>query len=321
MLMKAVEISHFGGPEGLAVVERAVPTPGPGQLLIAAEAIGVGYADVLIRRGALAAYGFKAGFVPGAEVVGRVTGVGDGVDRSWLGQRVFANFGADVGGGYAELVVADQAAVVVVPDGLASAKAIPLANGVVAKYGLARAALAAGDRLLVRGASGGIGLMVTQLAKAHGIVVAATTSSPERGMRLREYGVAEVLDRSATAPTAPFDAIIDIVAGPALATFFSKLKPGGRMILVGMVGGAPPPDFGMAMFGAFQKSLTFSTLSLNIFDPEARRAALSALMAMAVREAIAPVIHDVVSLEDAAAAHARMESGEVFGKLVLAPHR
>lgn len=320
--MKAVAIQTFGGPEGLQVVDLPTPTVGPGQVLIASEAIGVGYADAMIRSGALASYGFKAGYVLGAEVVGAVVEVGAGVDPSWKGQRVLANLGADVGGGYAEYVVADVQIIVGVPEALSSPQAICLANAVVASYALRRAELGTGDRLLVRGASGGIGLMTTQLAAAQGIAVAATTSSPQRGERLRRYGVSEVLDRSGNAhgaPLAPFDAIVDIVAGRDMASFFGKLRPGGRMILVGMVGGPPSPDFGMALFGSFQKSLIFSTMSLNIYDRTERLASLRDLVDMAARGKLEPVVHGVLPLEEAAVAHRTLESGAVFGKLVLAP--
>lgn len=319
--MKAVAIQAFGGPEGLQVVALPTPTAGPGKVLIATEAIGVGYADVLIRSGALAAYGFKEGHVLGGEVVGTVSEVGDGVDPSWKGQRVLASLG-EGGGGYAEYAVADLTAIVAVPEALSSRQAITLGNAVVARYGLVRAGLRKGDRLLVRGAAGGIGLMTTQIAAAAGVTVAATTSSPERGERLRRYGVSEVLDRSGEAdgaPVEPFDAIVDIVAGPDMASFFGKLKMGGRMVLVGIVGGPPSPDFGMAMFASFQKSMIFSTMSLNVYDRAERQASLRDLVDLAARGALETVVHDVVALENAAAAHRTLESGAVFGKLVLVP--
>jgi NADPH:quinone reductase-like Zn-dependent oxidoreductase len=319
--MKAVAIQAFGAPKGLQVVSRAVPTAGPGKVLIATEAIGVGGVDVLIRSGALAAYGFKEGHVLGSEVVGTITEVGDGVAPSWRGRRVLASLGEN-GGGYAEYAVADVTAIVTVPEELPGPQAVSLGNAVVAKYSLARADVRRGDRLLVRGASGGIGLMTTQLAASTGITVAATTSSPERGERLRRYGVAEVLDRAGRAEGAPvawFDAIIDIVAGPEMASFFGKLKEGGRMVLVGIVGGPPSPDFGMAMISSFQKSMIFSTMSLNIYDREERQASMRDLLDLAARGALQPVVHDIVALEDAAAAHEALESGAVFGKVVLVP--
>ncbi|NEA39543.1 alcohol dehydrogenase catalytic domain-containing protein, partial [Streptomyces sp. SID11385] len=85
--MKAIVIRSFGGPEGLETVDLPTPRPAAGQVLVATEAIGVGGVDVLIRRGALAAYGFAPGFVPGGESAGTVIGTGPGVDPAWRGRR------------------------------------------------------------------------------------------------------------------------------------------------------------------------------------------------------------------------------------------
>jgi NADPH:quinone reductase len=102
--LKAVAIQTFGDPEGLAVIDLPAPAPADGQVLIATEAIGVGGVDAVIRSGALAAYGFKEGHIPGGEVAGTVTAVGNDVDTSWIGQRVWAFTG--VGGGYVEQAIA-----------------------------------------------------------------------------------------------------------------------------------------------------------------------------------------------------------------------
>jgi NADPH:quinone reductase len=102
--LKAVAIQAFGSPEGLAVIDLPDPAPADGQVLIATEAIGVGGVDAMIRSGVLAAYGFREGYVLGGEIAGTVTAVGDGVDASWAGQRVWAFTG--LGGGYAEQAIA-----------------------------------------------------------------------------------------------------------------------------------------------------------------------------------------------------------------------
>lgn len=102
--MRAVAIRQFGDPSGLENIDIAEPVPGRGQVLIATEAIGVGGVDVVIRRGDLAAYGFREGHIPGGEVAGTVSAVGEGVDPAWLGRRVWAFTGT--GGGYVEQAVA-----------------------------------------------------------------------------------------------------------------------------------------------------------------------------------------------------------------------
>src|SRR3954469_15806741 len=186
--MKAVVIRTFGSAEGLEVVDLPVPAPAPGQVRIATEAIGVGGVDAVIRRGTLAAYGFREGHLLGSEVAGRVTAVGEGVDASWTGRRVWAFTG--LSGGYAEQAVASVEDVLALPDGLTGADAVTLGgSGAVAHFALDRARLAPGETVLVRGAAGSIGITAVQLAATGGAgAVAVTTSSAERGARLRDLG-------------------------------------------------------------------------------------------------------------------------------------
>jgi NADPH:quinone reductase len=320
--MRAVAIRAFGGPEGLAVIDRPAPSPAAGQVLIAAEAIGVGGVDAVIRRGALGAYGFTEGHIPGGEIAGTVSAVGDGVDASWAGQRVWAFAG--LGGGYAEQAVVPAESLVPLPAGTSPADAVTLgSSGAVAHFGLHRAGFAPGESVLVRGAAGGIGVMAVQLA-AHGAAsaVAVTTSSADRGARLRELGATHVLDRAGHADgNAPvgYDVIIDIAAGAEMPSFFARLNPGGRMVTVGVVAGYPPPDFAMAMFAAFQKSMSFATFSTDTVPAADRRAAIAAMFAAASRGELRAVVHAVLPLEQALVAHQKMEAGEVFGRIVLVP--
>lgn len=161
--MKAVVISRFGDPDGLEVVDLPAPVPTPGQVRITTEAIGVGGVDAVIRRGTLAAYGFQPGHLPGSEVAGRVTSLGEGVDASWMGRRVWAFTG--LSGGYAEQAVASVEDVLPLPDGLSGADAVTLGgSGAVAHFALDRARLAPGETVLVRGAAGSIGITAVQLA-------------------------------------------------------------------------------------------------------------------------------------------------------------
>jgi NADPH:quinone reductase-like Zn-dependent oxidoreductase len=320
--MKAVAIQSFGGPDGLAVIDLPSPIPVAGQVLIATEAIGVGGVDAVIRRGALAAYGFTEGHVPGGEIVGTVSAVGDGVDGSWAGQRVWAFAG--LGGGYAEQVVAPAESLVPLPAGTSPADAVTLgSSGAVAHFGLARAGFAPGESVLVRGAAGGIGVMAVQLA-AHGSAsaVAVTASSTDRGARLRELGATHVLDRAGGADgdaPAGYDVIIDVVAGPDMPSFFARLNPSGRMVTVGVVAGYPPPDFAMALFTAFRKSMSFATFSTDTVPAADRRAVTAGLFAAASRGELRAVVHEVLPLQQAVVAHRKLEAGEVFGRIVLVP--
>ncbi|MFD6160595.1 zinc-binding dehydrogenase [Nocardia sp. NPDC060256] len=320
--MKAVMAQTFGGPETLTVVDLPDPKPGVDEVLIATEASGVGGVDALIRSGALAAYGAEPGRIPGQEVAGTVSEVGDGVDPTWIGQRVWGFTG--VNGGYAERAIAAAETLVPIPETLSSVAAVTLgSSAMVAHFALRHAHFARGESVLVRGAAGGIGVMVVQLAARGGAsAVAVTTSSAERGDRLRKLGATHVLDRAGhgenDAPTA-YDVIIDIVAGPDLPSFFTKLEPNGRMVVVGAMAGMPPADFGAPMIPRFQKSLSFATFSADTVSLPDRRTATAELFAAATRNELEAVVHEILSLNQAVLAHQKMEAGKVFGRIALTP--
>ncbi|MGW4595924.1 zinc-dependent alcohol dehydrogenase family protein [Streptomyces sp. NPDC004457] len=320
--MRAVVIRAFGDPGGLEVVDVPEPVPAPGQVRIATEAIGVGGVDALIRRGTLGAYGFREGHLLGSEVAGRVTAVGEGVDASWTGRRVWAFTG--LSGGYAEQAVAAVEDVLALPDGLTGADAVTLGgSGVVAHFALDRARFTPGETVLVRGAAGSIGITAVQLAAGDGAsAVAVTASSAERGARLRDLGATYVLDRSGESGTdapAGFDVVIDVVGGPRLPFFLDKLNPNGRYVAVGVVGGQPPADFGMRLMDAFRRSLSFATFSSDTVPGPDRQAVRSSQFADAAHGNLRTVVHEVLPLEQAARAHRAMDAGEVFGRVVLTP--
>ncbi|MEU2304055.1 zinc-binding dehydrogenase [Streptomyces misionensis] len=320
--MKAVVIRTFGDPDGLDVVDVPVPVPAPGQVRVATEAIGVGGVDAVIRRGTLAAYGFREGHLLGSEVAGKVTAVGGGVDASWIGRRVWAFTG--LSGGYAEQAVVAVEDVLPLPDGLTGADAVTLGgSGVVAHFALDRARFTSGEAVLVRGAAGSIGITAVQLAARGGAsAVAVTTSSVERGTRLRDLGATHVLDRSGTGgPAAPvgFDVVIDVVGGPQLPLFLDKLTTNGRYVAVGVVGGQPPADFGMRLMNAFRRSLSFATFSSDTVPGPDRQAVRSSHFADAAHGDLRTVVHAVLPLDQAVLAHREMDAGKVFGRVVLAP--
>ncbi|KMS84642.1 NADPH:quinone reductase [Streptomyces regensis] len=320
--MKAVVIRTFGDPDGLEVVDVPAPVPAPGQVQIATEAIGVGGVDAVIRRGTLAAYGFREGHLLGSEVAGRVTAVGEGVDASWTGRRVWAFTG--LSGGYAEQAVAAVEDVLELPDGLTGADAVTLGgSGVVAHFALDRARFTPGETVLVRGAAGSIGITAVQLAARGGAsAVAVTTSSVERGARLRDLGATHVLDRAGEGgPDAPagFDVVIDVVGGPQLPYYLDKLNSNGRYVAVGVVGGQPPADFGMRLMDAFRRSLSFATFSSDTVPGPDRQAVRSSQFADAAHGNLRTVVHGVLPLDQAVLAHRAMDAGEVFGRVVLAP--
>jgi NADPH:quinone reductase len=324
--VKAVAIQAFGPPEGLALVELPDPQPAAGQVLISTESIGVGGVDVVIRGGTLNAYGFTEGHIPGGEIAGTVTAVGPDVSADWVGQRVWAFTG--LSGGYAEQAVASAAGIIALPPTLSSADAVTLGtSGRVAHFALRHVHFAAGESVLIRGGGGGIGVMAVQLAaRAGASAVAVTTSSPERGDRLRTLGATHVLDRAGhpaavlehgDAGPSGYDVIIDIVGGPGLSSFFANLNPNGRLVAVGIVAGDPPPEFAQPMFAAFQQSLSFATFSTNTVPEAEQRSATAELFAAATRGELTAVVHAELPLHQAILAHQKMAAGEVFGRIVL----
>ncbi|WP_378143869.1 zinc-binding dehydrogenase [Cnuibacter sp. UC19_7] len=317
--MRAITIETFGDPSGMKVVDLPDPAPSPGQVLIRTEAIGVAGVDAVIRRGTLGS-GYPVGMIPGGEAAGIVTATGEGVDRELIGSRVWAFMGT--GGAYAELALAQATDVTPIPEGLSSADAVTLGSAsAVAHFALAQAHAARGASVLVRGAAGSLGIATVELAAQRGAsAVAVTTSSADRGRRLRHLGATHVLDRAGAgdddAPTS-FDVIIDIVGGADIPAFIDRLAPNGRMVLVGAVAGFPPPDFGMALMRSFQKSRSFGVFSLASIPPSDRDAVRRDHFDAVTRGDLHAVIHDILPLDEAAEAHRLMDAGSVFGRIVL----
>ncbi|MEU5690386.1 zinc-binding dehydrogenase [Actinosynnema sp. NPDC020468] len=316
--MRAVTIGGFGPPEGLVVVDLPDPTPAAGQVVITTEAIGVGGVDALIRRGSLAAHGFAVGHVPGTEVAGTVTAIGTGVDPAWAGRRVWAPTGT--GGGYAEQALVPAEVLVPLPPGLSPVDAVTLGgSGAVAHFALLRAGLSPGESVLVRGAAGGIGVVAVQLAARAGAVISVTTSSADRGDRLRALGATHILDRAGRGAPGSHDVVLDVVAGADLPTFLDALAPNGRMVVVGVMAGPPPADFGARLLASFRKSLSFATFSTDTVPTPDRRAATAALFTAARRGEVIAVVHEVLPLGQAVLAHRALDSGAVFGRIALVP--
>ncbi|MCY1042289.1 zinc-binding dehydrogenase [Corallococcus sp. bb12-1] len=312
--MKAVTVEKLGGPEGLVLGEVADPVARAGEVVVAVEASGVGLVDVFQRRGQFPGFD-RPGFVPGAEVAGRIIGTGPGVAREWIGKHVFALVRT---GGYAQRVTVDPGQLIPIPPGLSSVEAVALGvNGLVAKFSLLRAGLRPGERLLVRGAGGGIGLSVVQLAVLEGARVTALTSAA-RAQRVADLGVENVIVRQAdTDVPGGFDIIIDPVAGPELATFFQELRPNGRYVLNGVAAGFPTPDFGTGLLANFAKSPTLSFLSLDSMGPAELAEAGQALFGLAVTRKLVPIVGRTFRLEEAARAQEVLEDGQVLGKIIL----
>jgi NADPH:quinone reductase len=327
--MRVIEVEQPGGPEMLTVVERPDPVPGAGELLIRVAAAGVNRADLLQREGH---YPPPPGVPswPGLEVSGTVIGRGAGVDAAdWPdGLPVAALLG---GGGYAEQVTVPVGQVLPVPAGvdLVAAGGLPEAVATAWTNLIDSGRLVAGETLLVQGGSGGVGSIAVQLATALGVRVLTTAGGPERADRCRELGADVVIDhrtqdvvaavREATEDRG-VDVVLDVLGGGGLAGNVEVLATGGRLVVIGTQRGATG-TLDLMQLMAKRAYVTGSTLRWRTVEQKSRVIADVAAHAwpLIADGRVAPVVHTTLPLDQAAEAHRLMDSGAVFGKVLLTP--
>ncbi len=324
--MKAVEITQPGGPEVLRAAERTRPTAGAGEVLIRVQAAGVNRPDVLQRRGAYAPPP-GASDLPGLEIAGRIE-EGDLAAGGWaVGDRVCALV---TGGGYAEWCVAPVGQCLPIPPGLSfiEAAALPETYFTVWSNVFDRARLAPGESLLVQGGTSGIGVAAIQIAAALGHPVYATAGSGEkaqtcealgarRGINYRTEDFAAVV--KADTNGRGVDVILDMVAGDYVPREIACLADDGRLVIIALLGGA---ESRVDLAAVLRRRLTVTGSTLRP-RPVEFKAAIAARLRSVVWPLIAagrirPIVHSVFPLEQAAQAHALMESSAHVGKIVLA---
>jgi len=320
--MRAIEISEPGGPEVLHTVTRPVPVPSAGQVLIRLAYAGVNRPDALQRAGA---YDPPAGAsdLPGLEGAGTIAAIGAGVTRWAVGDRVCALF---PGGAYAEYALTDAGQVLPVPEGLdlREAACLPETFFTVWSNVFMRGALRAGERFLVHGGSSGIGTTAIQLAHLFGARVFATAGSEEkcaaclglgaeRAINYRDEDFVKILQQEGGA-----NLILDMVGGEYLPRNLRTLAEDGRLVQIAFLQG-PKVAVNFAPLMMRRLTITGSTLRPQ---SDGAKAAIAAQLEREVwpllaAGRVAPVMDSMFSLEDAAQAHARMESSAHIGKIVL----
>lgn len=312
--MQAIVVKEFGSADKLSLADLPTPVAGEGEVVIDVETAGVGLVDVLQRQGFLGLH--APGYTPGVEVAGRVACVGAGVDEQLIGKRVFAQGK----GGYAQQFVASASCLVVLPEAVSSEAAVALGiNALVARFSIRKAGLRAGERILVRGASGGIGAMAAQMAVQAGAIVTAVTNA-DAAESVAALGVGHVIRRGADPePKGPFDVIIDPVAGEAVLALIGALAPNGRYVVNGAAAGFPPAGIGEALLQGFPKSPTYSLFSLDSVSPDEVVSTATEIFVQSARGELRPLIAEVLPLHEAVRAHKMLESGGSFGKVVLRP--
>lgn len=330
--MKSVLFRDYGGPEVLEIVDGPVPEPGPGEICVRAEAIGVGVPDMLMRSGNYA-WIPPLPVVPGNELAGTVAAVGSGVDASEVGQRVYVNARdlSQRGGCYAEYMLVPASSVFALPDSLSAEHAVALGNYQLAWLLLNIAATPkAGEDVLVHAAAGGVGSALVQMACAKDLRVCGVAGSADKAGYVAGLGAETVIERSRDSIServmqstdgAGVRTIYDAVGGEDFANNFKMLAPLGTLVMFGYIAGWPDPAILNSMRERFGASLGFRLFSIHVLDemPELRRKAMEeAIKVMAAGLAL-PRIHTQMPLEEAAEAHRLLESGAVIGKIVLVP--
>lgn len=323
--MTVVGISKPGGPEVLLPETRAVPKPGPNDILIKVAAAGVNRPDVAQRSGSYPPPP-GASDLPGLEVAGTVAAVGDGVSRHKIGDKVMSLV---AGGGYAQYVTAPDAQAMAIPDALSiiEAGATPETLMTVWHNVFERGALQPGETLLIHGGSSGIGTMAIQLAKAFGSKVIVTVGSKEKADACVKLGA----DRAINYKTEDFvaevktftgghgaDVILDMVGGDYIERNYDAAAVEGRIVQIAVLGG-PKATVNFAKLMVKRLHHTGSTLRpRSAADKAAMVRAIEAKVLPLLRAGkVKPLIDSTFPLEKAADAHRRMETSEHIGKIVL----
>jgi NADPH:quinone reductase len=323
--MTAIAIDGKGGPEVLKPQTRDVPVPQAGQVLIKVAAAGVNRPDVLQRKGLYPAPKGHSD-LPGLEVAGHVAAVGPGANRFKTGDAVMALVN---GGGYAEYCVADEGCCLPIPAGLSmtDAAALPETFFTVWHNVFERGALKSGEWVLVHGGTSGIGVTAIQLAKAFGAKVITTVGSDDKCQAARGLGADAAINYKTqdfasvvkeTTANRGVDVILDMVGGDYIDKNIRALADDGRLVNIGFQSGSSATlDLMRVMLKRL--TLTGSTLRVRSLDVKSAiaRAVETNVLPLIASGKVKVIIDSTFPLADAAGAHARMETSQHIGKIVL----
>ncbi|TVX99623.1 quinone oxidoreductase [Mycolicibacterium porcinum] len=322
----AIEVAETGGPEVLSYVERPEPAPGPGEVLIKAEAIGVNFIDTYFRSGA---YPRELPFIVGSEVCGTVAAVGDDVAALAVGDRVVT---ANATGAYADFCIAPADFVAYVPDGVApDAIASALLKGMTAHYLIKSTyPVQPNDTVLVHAGAGGVGLILTQWATSIGTRVITTASTPEKAELSRQAGAIEVLDYPDD-PAEFGDKIRDLTGGAGVAAVYdgvgastfdaslASLAVRGTLALFGAASGPVAPVDPQRLNAAGSVFLTRPTLAHHTRTPDEFSWRAGELINAIADGAITITVGGRYPLAEAGQAHTDLQGRKTVGSIVLVP--
>lgn len=323
--MHAIEVAKTGGPEVLTYVEKPEPSPGPGQVLIRAEAIGVNFIDTYFRSGL---YPRETPFISGTEVCGTIAAVGDDVAALSVGDRVVT---ANAVGAYADYCVAPADFVAYVPEGVAPDQvASALLKGMTAHYLLKSVyAVQPGDTILVHAGAGGVGLILTQWATSLGTKVITTASTPEKAELSRRAGAIEVLEYPEDAEQ--FGATVKKISGGGVAAVYdgvgastfeaslASLAVRGTLALFGAASGPVPPFDPQRLNTAGSVFLTRPSLGAYTRTADEFSWRAGELINAIADGSITITVSERYPLAEASRAHTDLQGRRTVGSIVLVP--
>jgi NADPH:quinone reductase len=330
--MKIIQFKTPGPPSVLDIVEVPTPELRGGEVLVRAQAIGVGMPDIMIRRGT---YNWMPPLpgTPGTEMSGVVEKIGPGVKSLRPGQRVVvsARDRPHRGGCYAEFNATPEISAYALPDGADMDQAAALANYQVAYHLLYDCiSFKPGQSVLIQGAAGGTGSALVDLARHAGLDIIGVCGGATKLAFVKSLGVEQVIDRNAqdigeavAAATRGkgVDIIMDFAAGPDFIKNFAMLAPYGTVVSYGQLAGRPKDDVYAALRAQAAKNLALRVFSMHVYDHwrEPQQAGMRWLIERLGRGEIKPRIYESLPLAEARRAHELFESGQVMGKLLLKP--
>jgi NADPH:quinone reductase len=301
------------------VDEHPDPEPGTCQVLVRVGGAGVNGADMLQRRGRYPAPPGSPAEIPGLELAGEVAALGPGASRFAEGDAVMGIVG---GGGQAELAIVHERQLMPVPEavGLPAAGGLPEVFTTAHDALFTQAGLRPGERLLVHGAAGGVGTAAVQLARATGAHVTATVRNPEVRDAVAALGADAVLEPEGFAEHGPFDVVLELVGAPNLADNVKALSTGGRLVVIGIGGGAKA-ELNLAALMAKRARIMASTLRARPLEQKAAtaRALERQVLPLFERGALCVPVAETFALDDVADAYDRFAAGGKLGKIILVP--
>lgn len=327
--MRVVALHGHGGIDQLVFESWPVPQPAAGQALVEVKACGLNYMDVFVMHG-MPDMPTKMPRIPGGDIAGIVRAAGEGVPEHWVGKRVvlFPRFptggvlGENGNGGLCEFIAVDQRQLIEIPDGVSfeDAAALPIAYGTSHRMLFTRGHLKAGEKVLILGASGGVGVSCLQFAKMAGCEVFACTSSAEKGEKLKELGADHIIDYVATpefsravwnaSGKTGVDVAINFTGGDTWIQTQRCMATGGRILTCGSTAGHL-----CEIDVRFLWHRETEIIGSRAYVPEDIVACLDHVASGRLK----PVVETLLPLERAAEGVALLEERRIFGKVVVTP--